>query len=266
MPLFSPKRKVSDTENKLRVLFCLDKLGMATQEQLWPFVARLELMDYVPFCLFVDELKKNGAVAAGSYALEGMLYLTQTGRQQLQLFAGRLVHADRERIACEAPRYRDELSTRKQVRAAYELAEDGRFSAAMTLREADVPTLFLRMNTAAQERVGEAVRGFHARAPQVLNLLYTLDLLPDPSAAPRPLSQDEAIERAVPGKPALCAFGGREHAGVACVETDDTRYTVLLLLPGAQLAWDWARAADRSGGKLAREVTAVLNPGAEAQT
>lgn len=264
MPLFSPKRKISDTENKLRVLYCLDKLGMATQEQLWPFVARLELMDYVPFCLFVDELKKTGAVAVGSYALEGMLYLTQAGRQQLQLFAGRLLHADRERIASEAPRYRDELSTRKQVRAAYELAEDGRFSAAMTLREGDVPTLFLRMNAARQELVGEVVRGFHARAPQVLNLLYTLDLLPEPSAAPRPLAQDEAIERAVPGQPALCAFGGREHAGVACLEAEDTRYTVLLLLPTAQLAWDWARSADQSGAELARAVSAVFESGAEA--
>ena len=53
MPLSSPKRKVSDAENKLRVLCCLDALGMATQEQLWPFVAQLELMEYIPFCMFL---------------------------------------------------------------------------------------------------------------------------------------------------------------------------------------------------------------------
>ena len=49
MPFLSPKRKISDTENKLRVLCCLDALGMATQDQLWPFVAQLELMEYLPF-------------------------------------------------------------------------------------------------------------------------------------------------------------------------------------------------------------------------
>ena len=35
-------------------------LGMATlDQQLWPFVAQLELMDYMPLCVFVDELKKT---------------------------------------------------------------------------------------------------------------------------------------------------------------------------------------------------------------
>ena len=55
MPLLSPKRRVSDVENKLRVLFCLKALGLVTQEQLWPIVARMELMDYLPFCLLLDE-------------------------------------------------------------------------------------------------------------------------------------------------------------------------------------------------------------------
>lgn len=258
MPLDSPKRKISDTENKLRVLFCLDKLGMATQEQLWPLVARMELMEYVPFCMFVDELKKTGAIAMGSCALEGMLYLTQTGRQQVTLFASRLLHAERERIAQEAARYRDELDVRKQLRAVYELAGDGRFSVVMALREGDVPTLFLRMNTSSAARAGESVRGFHLNAPRVLNHLYTLSPLPEASAPCEPLSQDEAIESAAPGRAAVCAFGGREHAGVACVEADDTRYTVLLLLPTARMAYEWARAADAAGPELARELTGLL--------
>ena len=76
MPLLSPKRRVSDVENKLRVLFCLKTLGLVTQEQLWPFVARMELMDYLPFCLLLDELKSDGAVAEGNGAMAGTLYLT----------------------------------------------------------------------------------------------------------------------------------------------------------------------------------------------
>ena len=94
MPLLSPKRRVSDVENKLRVLFCLKTLGLVTQEQLWPFVARMELMDYLPFCLLLDELKSDGAVAEGNGAVAGMLYLTPEGEKHLALFQHRLIHTD----------------------------------------------------------------------------------------------------------------------------------------------------------------------------
>ena len=258
MPLSSPKRKISDTENKLRVLFCLNALGMATLDELWPFVARLELMEYVPFCLFVDELKSDGAVAAGSHALEGVLYLTEAGRQQLSLFADKLVQTDKDRIDQAAPLYRDELSARKQVRAMYELAPDGRYSAALTMREGDVPTLFLRIVSSHQRLVEKAVHSFQSCAPLVLNLLYTLDLTVSDCPGPQPLSQEAAIASAACGKPALCAFGGREHAAVVQLQDEDTCYTVLLLLPTEETARSWACSADASSRALAAALTALF--------
>lgn len=88
MPFLSPKRRVSDAENKLRLLLCLRALGMATSDQLWPFVAELELMEYLPYCLLLDELKKDGEVAQGRCALEGVLYLTPKGRKDPFAVAG----------------------------------------------------------------------------------------------------------------------------------------------------------------------------------
>jgi len=265
MPLSSPKRKVSDPENKLRVLFCLDALGMATLDELWPFVARLELMDYVPFCLYADELKSDGAVAAGAHALEGVLYLTEAGRQQLSLFSDKLIHADRERILKAAPAYRDELSARKQVRAVYELSQDQRYSAALTIREGDVPTLFLRLNTSDQRLIEKAVRGFHACAPLVLNLLYTIDLIPLELPVPRALTQEAAIITATAGTPSLCAFGGREHAAVVRIGDESISYTVLLLLPTAELAWSWAVSAAKNSRELAAALTVMFSDASEAQ-
>jgi len=258
MPLSSPKRKVSDAENKLRVLCCLDALGMATQEQLWPFVARLELMEYIPFCIFLGELRSSGAIAAGSHALEGALYLTSGGKQQLELFSNKLVHADKERIREAARSYREELSARKLVRAAYELSQDGLCCAALTMREGDVPTLFIRVCTKDSLLTEKAVRGFQACAPQVLNLLYTLDLSGEGTPAPKPLPQEAAIAAAQPGAPSLCAFGGREHAAVVSISDDMVFYTVLLLLPSDELAWSWAQAADARSHELAAALTALF--------
>lgn len=72
MPLTSPKRRISDAEYRLRVLCCVNALGMATLDQLWPFVAQLELMDYMPLCVFVDELKKDGALDSGQPRYSGL--------------------------------------------------------------------------------------------------------------------------------------------------------------------------------------------------
>ena len=258
MPLSSPKRKVSDTENKLRVLCCLEALGMATQEQLWPFVARLELMEYVPFCMFVDELQKGGSIAKADHALEGMLYLTVEGQQLLKLFSNRLVHTDRERIHQAAPEYAAQLTARRQVQAGYELAPEGRCCAACAVREDDVPTLVLRMDSADCALVENAVQHFRELVPRLLTLLYTIPFLSCQEDSPAPETQQQCMLNVRPGSPALCAFGGREHAAVVRVEDETTAYTLLLLLPDAALAWGWALAADQMGAKLAQRITGVL--------
>ena len=252
MPLNSPKRKISDMENKLRVLYCLDALGMATQEQLWPFVARLELMEYIPFCMYLDELRSDGAVSAASHGLEGALYLTVAGRQQLELFAGKMAHADKERIAQAAPEYAEHLSQRRQISAVYEGAEDGWYRAACTVSEGDAPMLRLRLATRDHVLAEMAVKRFAACVPHLLTLLYTLSF--EPLMAP-PAGEEADVH---PGQPAVCAFGGREHAGAVAVGDGEAAYTLMLMMPDASLAWGWAKAADAADAELAARMTALL--------
>lgn len=258
MPFLSPKRKISDTENKLRVLFCLDKLGMATQEQLWPFVAQLELMEYIPFCMFVDELLSDGAIASGTHAMEGCLFLTAAGRQQLELFSGKMVHADKERITREAPAYAQSLSDRRQVRAAYELSQDGGYRAMGTVCEGDVPTLLLRIKARDERLIERFVRKFPSVAAQLLAQLYLLPLAEGGAAMPDVCAQEQALEAAAPDQPALCAYGGREHAAVVQLGDSTVQYTLLLLLPSAEMAWGWAQSAQEDGEKLAGKLTALF--------
>ena len=174
MPFLSPKRRVSDAENKLRLLLCLRALGMATSDQLWPFVAGLELMEYLPYCLLLDELKKDGEVAQGRFALEGVLYLTPRGEKTLSLLRDKLTHTDCERIRAAAPAYAAGLNERRQAAAAYRRAEPGRYGAVGTVREGDVPALVLDADTPDEALARAVVRGFRACAPRLLTLLYTL--------------------------------------------------------------------------------------------
>ena len=261
MPFHSPKRRISDTENKLRVLFCLDAIGMATQEQLWPFVAQLELMEYLPFCMFVDELLHDGALAVGSHGHESVLYVTQAGKEQLALFAGKVVHADQERIRRFAPAYAAQLSARRQINAAYERTEGGWYRAVCTVREDDVPILLLRVATRDRRVADAAVDGFRSCAPQLLTLLYTVPCDPSTQNTPAALEQEDALREAASGRIALCAFGGRKHSAAVCLTDGENRYTMLLLLPDAAMAWGWAQAAHNAGERLAKKITAVLFSG-----
>ena len=252
MPFYSPKRKVSDAENKLRLLCCLDRLGMATQEQLWPFVAQLELMEYMPMCMFVDELISDGALACGTYAMEGALFLTAAGRQQLDLFSGKLVHTDAQRIAEAAPAYVNQLSEQRQVRAAYELAQDGEYRAYGVICESDVPTLHLQVKSRSTEAIERFVRLFPAVAAQAMAKLCLLPLAQSNLPMPQVLTQEEALASDV--RPALCAFGGREHAAVVSFGDERMSYTLLMLLPDAPMAWAWAQSAQERGAQLAQEM------------
>lgn len=262
MPFQSPKRKVTDAENKLRVLMCLGELGMATAEQLWPFVARLELMEYLPFCVFVDELKKDGAIAVGSHALEGVMYLTEQGEHTLRLFGGRVLPADRKRILEAAPGYAASLSERRQARAAYERAPRDEYRVACTVREGDVPALFLRLATRNAALAHRTAAGFRACAPRLLTLLYTLPFSPRQSGAlPLAHTQDDALAMAADGTPALCAYGGPERAACVRLRGGEAEFTVLLLLPDEAAAQSWAKAALSRESELAAQITAVLAGG-----
>ena len=258
MPFLSPKRKVSDAENKLRVLLCLDRLGMATQEQLWPFVAQLELMEYVPFCMFVDELLSGGAIASGTHALQGSLFLTAKGHQQLELFSSRIVHADKERIAAEAPEYARRLSDTREVHAAYELAQDGEYRAFGTVCEGDVPTMLLQARSRNGRTIERFVQQFPSLASQMLARLYMLPLTFTDEPLPAAVTQEEALKNVQPGAPALCAYGGREHAAVLRLDSDKLHFVLLLLFPTAEMAWSWAQTASARSSELADAFAALL--------
>lgn len=52
-------------------------------EQLWPFVASLELMEYIPFCLYMAQMRESGEIAGGNAAMEGQLFVTVKGEKTL---------------------------------------------------------------------------------------------------------------------------------------------------------------------------------------
>ncbi len=174
MAFKTPRRRVSDAENKLRLLCCVQALQQVTEAQLWPFVASLELMEYVPMQLLLHELLDSGDLEEGSQALSGRLSLSKQGQEQLRLFGHRVMASDQEAIQKAAPAYRMRMQKQRQVRAAYESASAGDYRVLFSIQEGEVPTLSLRAQTDSGEWAAESIRHFDAGAPKVLVYLYGL--------------------------------------------------------------------------------------------
>ena len=252
MPDSFSRKRVSDMEYRLRLLCCIDAMEPISPDHLWPFVAQLELMDYVSMCLYLDELRQSGALAEGQHALAGQLYLTAEGHQQWQLFSSRMPLSERERIHREAPAYSQALKERQYLRVMWEPVGEGRHSLLCTVRENEIPTLLLRLNTSDRALAERVAATFRERASRLLLTLYTRGLTlsveqadtlrsPAPSLPHLPTGE-EALSAANGEQAYLCAYGLREQLAAICLG-GEPQMKLALLLPGQTEAYQWAHAA-----------------------
>lgn len=222
-----PFRRVSDTENKLRLLYCLEALGGSTQAQLWPFVEQLELMDYITMQLLLHELKASGDVQEGRAALAQHLFLDAKGRETLRLFAGRIMQSDKQAIQKEAPAYRERVLQHSQVQAIYERARRRDYHVLLSITEGEVSTLQLRMHTPDKRLAAGAIRAFPKRAADVLTYLYAMEV-PEKDNLLLKCEQGEA--------PSIHRYSLHEFTVSARLPFTGGLFVLELLLPGKQQA------------------------------
>ena len=167
-------RNISETEHMLRLLRCVDVLDCVTDLSLWTFVAELELMDYVTMRLCLHKLLAAEQVQYGAGALKNHLYLTDKGRQALELFGERLPMEIMETMDAAAPAFRERITAAQQVRAAYESASRNEYKLKLSVTEGDLTMMRIRMQTKSRRLAGRALKQFEAQAPQVMLYLFTL--------------------------------------------------------------------------------------------
>lgn len=174
MPIKPAPRNISETEYMLRMLRCVDALDCATELSLWTFAAELELMDYVTMRLSLHKLLAADEVQYGAGALKNHIYLTEKGREALQLFGDRLPTEITDKITGAAGAFRERITASQQVRAAYEIAKHNEYRLNLSVAEGDLTMLNIRMHVESRRLAGRAIRQFEAQAPKVLTYLYQL--------------------------------------------------------------------------------------------
>ena len=226
MPITSPPRKVSETENMLRLLLSVDALDSVTSAQLWTFAAEQELMDYVSMRLCLYKLLAAGELETGEGALTDQLLLTDRGREALSLFGRRLPADVRERICAAAPAYRLRVERARQVQAVYEMARPNDFRLNLSVCEGDLPTMRLRMETANRTLAGNAIHRFAAHAAEATTYLYTL--------AEQALSASQGAD--VPTEAGVTEHSNHEYTARVVLPCKRAQFTAELLLPTRKAA------------------------------
>lgn len=255
------KRNISDLEYRLRLLMCVNELGVVTREQLWPFVAKLEMMDYMPMCLHLEQLLESHSLAAGEGVLKGTLFITETGAAQLMMLHDRIPSRDQSRIRAEAPLYMASLREARTARSGYESTPWG-YGAKLTLMEGDIPNLICLIQSRDKAFVETVVRRFRQNAPTITLRLLSL-CSPGGSMATavheEAGSDMEAILRGtVPGKPCLSWAGGVAYAGNVCLEEKDTRLRFSLQLGSRENALRWIHAMENGGEEFMEQLKKIL--------
>lgn len=250
MPIQSPKRNVSEAEQKLLLLFLLQLLEPVAAEPLWQFASGWKLLDdYIAFRLALHELEEDGEAARGEHALEEQLFLTERGREALRLFGDRVPASARDTARTHAEAFKRQQQRRREVSAVYETASRGAYTVLLGLNEGEVSTLRLRVRTDRQTVARDCMQRFAGAASALLGLCY-LEL--PVAEADAPLREGFAVE-AVSATEFLahCRLPSAGHAQIE----------LWLLFPTPESARAFVCGAQARAQTLAERLLRILRAG-----
>ena len=131
------RKHIPDSENKLVILYALNRLGPVTGMQLLQFLVEMDLMNYFGMQLNLVELQEQQQVAERAHPLGGLLLVTEKGAYTLGAFDHRIPASRRELIDQNAAIWHEKFRTEQQTLAESFPLSDGGMCIRLRLMEAD---------------------------------------------------------------------------------------------------------------------------------
>lgn len=145
------QRRPSETENKLFMLYAIDRLGPVTAQQLLLFMVQNDFMDYISMQLGLAELDEAGLLRKRKHALGTLYALTGKGRDALSMFRTRIPHSRLAQIDMIAGDWRLQFMREKQMLADFEKKENGNYLVHLRLLEYGEDILDMRLSVPTHE-------------------------------------------------------------------------------------------------------------------
>lgn len=242
------RRYVPDSENKLVILYALNRLGPVTGMQLLQFLVEADLMNYFAMQLNLSELQEQGQVAERSHPLGPLLALTDTGAYTLGAFDHRIPASRRSLIDQAAPAWHERFRTEQQTLAESFPLSDGRLCIRLRLLEADTALLDLLL-TLGEASMTCLQRRWRSAAQQVYDTLTAALGADFDAAAPLPPLPSSATLQQVAQAEWLLSLSD---------PADRPTMTLMLPLPEENLAHHYASRWPAQSASLRSRIMALL--------
>jgi len=130
-------RRPSDAENKLLLLYAVERLGPLTAQQLLLFMVEHDVMDYISIQLGLASLVDAKFLGRRAHAL-GILYSpTEKGNESLSMFEEKVPHSRRAHIDEQVAVWRARFRQERQMLASFSKARGGEYAVRLQLLEHD---------------------------------------------------------------------------------------------------------------------------------
>lgn len=126
---------IPETETRLTLLYCLDRLGPVTEDQLLEFLVMGELLTWFDLRLNLEALTEGGQAVQTPHPGGELITLTEAGRYTVRSFSARLPASRRAFVDAEAPRWRERFRLQRVTPATVFTTAEGRLCARLQLEE-----------------------------------------------------------------------------------------------------------------------------------
>ena len=242
------RRSVPDSENKLVILYALNRLGPATGMQLLQFLVEMDLMNYFAMQLNLSELEEQKQVAERAHPLGPLLVVTESGAYTLGTFDHRIPASRRALIDREAPAWHERFRTEQQTLAESFPLSDGRLCIRLRLLEADTALMDLLLTLG-----GASMTCLQRRWRSVAQQVYD-----DVTAALGADFDINAPQATLPAAATLQQVARAEWLLSLSDPVERPTMTLMLPLPEEPLARHYASRWPTQGPELRKRVLALL--------
>lgn len=246
------RRHIPEAENKLVILYALNRLGPVTGMQLLQFLVEMNLMNYFSMQINLSEMEEQGQVVERAHPLGSLLLVTEAGAYTLGTFDHRIPASRRQLIDESAAVWHERFRAEQQTLADSFRLSDGGTCLRLRLLEADTALLDLILTLPGKASMTFLQRRWRSAAQDVYDAVTT-----DLSEG----YDDDAPLPEIPPAATLQQVNRDEWLLSLNDQPEKPSMTLMLTLPDEHLARYYASRWPDKGARLRQLILRELKDG-----
>lgn len=159
------------TENKLLMLYSVDKLGCITNNQALRFFIENDFMDYIDVQLSLAELTEGKLLYVNSEALGMTYYVTELGMDAISFFKSKVPASRRRAVDEKVDEYQRQFMHESNVFADYTTAMNGDIIVRLAARENGILLFEMNISVSGTEEAKTMCENWKKNSSKVYSMV-----------------------------------------------------------------------------------------------